>query len=451
VASVATNQVQQPIQSPASGKGSLAYYALCLFSVVYFFRPEDFISGSDIVPLGKIIGAVGLLGLIVGVRAHKRGSGWPLELKLLLVLFVWQCLTIPFAFWRGGAFSKVVNSCSKTVIIALLVTLAVHSFGQLKRLLWIQALAVAVTTVASVLLPHDNAGRLVGITGGVFSNPNDLAINIAVNWPLCLMFLLMARSFWKKALWGVALLFMLRGIVLTFSRSGFLAVLVAVAFCLWEFGVRGKRLYLVGGALALVLIAFAALPQNYTARLVSIFGVESRESMDRGSAEERKDLLFRSIAVTAAHPLFGLGPGNFEPYSGSWRVTHNTYTELSSECGIPALMLFLAVLVRAFGNVRKVRKASRYSDIEVRLVAGGLWAGLAAYVVGAFFASTAYQLYPYYMVAYTTVLFRITALTEPVAPVVVAKTSAVELPPEPEDWQSRPGWQRALSGQRPTR
>jgi len=114
-------------------------------------------------------------------------------------------------------------------------------------------------------------------------------------------------------------------------------------------------------------------------------------------------------------------------------------------------MLFLAVLVRAFGNVRKVRKASRYSDIEVRLVAGGLWAGLAAYVVGAFFASTAYQLYPYYMVAYTTVLFRITALTEPVAPVVVAKTSAVELPPEPEDWQSRPGWQRALSGQRPTR
>jgi hypothetical protein len=114
-------------------------------------------------------------------------------------------------------------------------------------------------------------------------------------------------------------------------------------------------------------------------------------------------------------------------------------------------VLFLAVLVRAFGNVRKVRKASRYSDVEVRLVAGGLWAGLAAYVVGAFFASTAYQLYPYYMVAYTTVLFRIATLTEPVAPVAAKLSSGTELPHESDDWRSRPGWQRALSGQRSTR
>jgi O-antigen ligase len=266
------------------------------------------------------------------------------------------------------------------------------------------------------------------------------------------MFLLMARSFWKKALWGVALLFMLRGVMLTFSRSVFLAVLVAMALCFWEFGVRGKRLHLVVAAVVVALVALILLPQNYTARLASIVGVESRESMDRGSVDERKDLLLRSLAVTAAHPLFGLGPGNFEPYSGSWRVTHNTYTELGSECGIPALLLFLAVLVRAFGNVRRVRKGSYYSDPDVRLVAGGLWAGLAAYVVGAFFASTAYQLYPYYMVAYTTVLFRITSITRPGAPVAVAKEfSRVDLPPESDDWRSRPGWQRALSGQRSTR
>lgn len=453
MATLAASKAQVP-EAPVSTKGGLAYYALCVFSVFYFFRPEDFIPGSDIVPVGKIIGAVGLLGLILGVRGHKRGSGWPLELKLLVALFVWQCLTIPFAFWRGGAFSKVVNSSSKTVIIALLVTLAVHTFGQLKRLLWIQAFAVAVTAVASVLLPHDNEGRLVGITGGVFSNPNDLAINIAVNWPLCLMFLLMARGFWKKALWGVALLFMLRGVMLTYSRSGFLAVVVAMALCFWEFGVRGKRFHLIAGAVVLALVALAVLPQNYTARLVSIVGIHSQESMDRGTTDERKDLLLRSLALTAAHPLFGLGPGNFEAYSGSrgsWRVTHNTYTELSSECGIPGLLLFVAILVRAFTNVRKVRKGSRYSDVEVRLLAGGLWAGLAAYVVGAFFASTAYQLYPYYMVGYTAVLFQITSLTEPAAPVVAAKAAPrVESSPEPEDWQNRPGWQRAL-GQRSSR
>lgn len=450
MATLASGRAQLP-ETPQTSKTSVAYYALCLFSVFYFFRPEDFVPGLDVVPVGKILGAIGVLGLILGVRSRNREAGWPLELKLLLVLFAWQCLTIPFAFWRGGAFNKVIGTCSKTVIIAFLVTLAVQSFDQLKRLLWIQALAVAVTAVASVLFVTGGS-RLTGITGGVFSNPNDLAINIALNWPLCLMFLLMTRSYWKKALWAAALIFMLRGVMLTYSRSGFLAVLVAMVLCFWEFGIRGKRFYLVGGAAVLALVALAVLPRNYTARLVSIVGVESTESMDQGSAGERKDLLLKSLAVTASHPLFGLGPGNFEPYSGAWRVTHNTYTEVSSECGIPALILFLAILHRAFRNVRYVRKASRYSDAEVRLVSGGLWAGLAAYVVGAFFASTAYQLYPYYMVAYTAVLFRIASVpaVEAVAGTVKQGSptpSSLDAP----DWKSRPGWQRALTGQRPSR
>jgi putative inorganic carbon (hco3(-)) transporter len=309
VANLAASKAQPPA-TPLREKGSVAYYALCLFSVFYFVRPEDFIPGMDLLPVGKILGAIGLLGLVVGVRSRNRAAKWPLELKLLLALFVWECLTIPFAYWRGGALSTVVNTCSKTVIIAFLVTLAVQSFAQLKRLLWIQALAVAVTAVASVLFVHGGS-RLAGIIGGVFSNPNDLAINIALNWPLCLMFLLLTRSVWKKALWATALIFMLRAIMLTYSRSGFLAVTVAMVLCFWEFGVRGKRPYLIGGAVALLLLAVAVLPKNYSARLVSIVGVESSDSMDYGSASERKGLLLKSLAVTISRPLFGLGPGNF--------------------------------------------------------------------------------------------------------------------------------------------
>jgi hypothetical protein len=37
---------------------------------------------------------------------------------------------------------------------------------------------------------------------------------------------------------------------------------------------------------------------------------------------------------------------------------------------------------------------------------------LAGYVVGAFFASTAYQLFPYFLVGYTTALFNIAAAGE---------------------------------------
>ena len=38
-----------------------------------------------------------------------------------------------------------------------------------------------------------------------------------------------------------------------------------------------------------------------------------------------------------------------------WRGTHNTYTQYSSEAGIPALILFLAILFTAFRLLRRVQ------------------------------------------------------------------------------------------------
>ena len=89
-------------------------------------------------------------------------------------------------------------------------------------------------------------------------------------------------------------------------------------------------------------------------------------------------------------------------------VTHNTYTEISAECGIPALVMFLVLLGLAFRNVRRVRKSKLYDRrSEVQMFAGALWASLVAYLIGASFASTAYSLFSYYMVTYTILLAKI--------------------------------------------
>jgi hypothetical protein len=327
-------------------------------------------------------------------------------MKLLLAMFAWLCIDIPFAWWKGGALSAVMNKYSKAVIIALLVSLVVTSMVQLRRLLVVQAAAVALVTFVSTVLYR--GGRMGGALGGVFDNPNDLAVNIALNWPLCLMFLLAARSPLKKMLWGIGLLVMLRGVMLTYSRSGFLALGVAVVFCLWEFGVKGKRFYMLLAALLCAAVLLVAAPRNYGKRLESIVGTDQQGDKDKGSAESRKELLVESLKLTLQHPVFGVGPGNFSAYTQSWLVTHNTYTQLSSECGIPVLVLFLLIIRRAFKNLRNVRKSALYlEDPEVKLYTGALWASLAAYLVGAFFANTADQLFPYYVVAYTTALYRI--------------------------------------------
>jgi O-antigen ligase len=229
-----------------------------------------------------------------------------------------------------------------------------------------------------------------------------------MNWPLCLVFLLTARGILKKSFWAVTMLIMIYAVMATYSRAGFLALAVAILICLWDFGIRGRRAYLLGIA-ALGLMGMMVLaPGNYAKRLETLVGKFQEGDYDRGSAEARKELLMKSLTITAKHPVFGIGPGNFPSYTGLWRVTHNTYTQLSSECGIPALVLFLLLLRRAFLNLFYLRKIPRAPEKEeMRLYASALSASFIAYVLGAIFSSSAYELFPYYMVIYTTLLYRL--------------------------------------------
>jgi O-antigen ligase len=280
--------------------------------------------------------------------------------------------------------------------------------------MWIQASAVAFMTFVSVLLYK--GGRMGGVLGGVFDNPNDLAMNIALNFPLCLMFLLLEKNPIKKLVWFAGILVMGRGLMLTYSRSGFLAIVVAVIFSLLEFGIRNKRHYLFGAAAFCALALLIAGPQSYGNRIRSLV---SNDVEVYGDAKgPRAELLMKSLVITAKHPLFGVGPGQFASYTGKWLVTHNTYTELSSECGIPALILFLLVIRECFKNLARTRATPGYrANPDIRMYTSALWAGFASYIAGAAFASTAYQLFPYFMVGYTTALFRLSSQKPEIAAV----------------------------------
>src|SRR5438067_12365739 len=73
----------------------------------------------------------------------------------------------------------------------------------------------------------------------------------------------------------------------------------------------------------------------------------------------------------------------------------------------------------AFRNLRRVRKSPSYDeDKELQLWTGALAASLLGYMSGAMFASTEYNLFPYFMIAYTCAIYRIafsanTSVTEP--------------------------------------
>jgi O-antigen ligase len=112
-----------------------------------------------------------------------------------------------------------------------------------------------------------------------------------------------------------------------------------------------------------------------------------------------------SVRVTIDHPLLGVGPGMFGDATASdqtareaklaWRQTHNTYTQISSECGIPALLFYLFALVYAMRfSLRAGRRLRSFPGLK-RLAdtADALFLALLLFAVGACFGSFAYSFY----------------------------------------------------------
>ena len=388
-----------------------AYVGVFLFMLVYFGRPEDWVPGLARIPIAKIVAIIPIIGFLFSIREFRR---LPREVIYLLLLFGHLCFTIPFSpIWRGGAFQRVLEF-SKVVPIVVVMTMAVTTLTRLRRLLFVQTASVGAVVAVTLLKGSYARGRLSGVIQGTYVNPNELALAIVITLPLAMAFLLRTRKGLRKVIWGPIVVTMIFGVLKTVSRAGFLALLVAVAVCLWEFALKGRRLYLVvlTGMLGLVLCLSSIGPLR--TRLSGTFNPQDNLGSAYGSAEARRYLLRRSLEVTAQHPLWGVGPGNFQIVSGFWEVTHNSYTQLSSEAGIPALLLYLMILCRAFANIRAVKREPG-APAENLLFAGALRASLVGYLVGSFFDSLAFEFFPYFLVAYTTALFCATAAPEPVS------------------------------------
>jgi len=390
----------------------MVYGALVIFAWLYYYRPEDFIPGLNYIPMAKITGIFAIVALLAGLMSSGKVK-LPRSVLFLWLLLFQMFICIPTALWMGGAFSTVTDKFSKAVVVATLVSMAVVTLEELRKLLWIQVSAVALVVFFSILLRHTRNGRLEGIQKGILENPNDLAINIAISFPLGLAFMLHSKG-WKKVLWGVALLFMALGIVLTYSRSGLLAFILSLAVCVWEYGIKGKRRLLVATVVVSLFVGLgsALVSSSYRARVESIALGNIEGSNDKGSLEARKTLLKKALMTAVTHPLLGVGPGCFVIVDKGWVVAHNTYGEIAAESGLPGLALFLLTIWAAFKNIAQVRKSLWYrEDAEFRLFTQALWACLVAYLMGAAFASTEFNLYPYFMVGYTCAMAQI--VTQP--------------------------------------
>jgi hypothetical protein len=178
--------------------------------------------------------------------------------------------------------------------------------------------------------------------------PNYVSASLVFPFALALAFFSVGRGY-QKLFWLMIGCLVAAGVIGTYSRSGFLAIVLIVFLYL----IRGNPLKAIIPAFilgALLLLAVNQIPQLHD----RIFGID--KAIKTG-ATGRFTLWNWAMEMWLQSPVYGNGMSAF--YAKHHGAVHNTYLQILAETGVIGLGLFLWVIVAAWLIGIRFRKLSQ--------------------------------------------------------------------------------------------
>jgi hypothetical protein len=413
--------VSEPSSAPprrlaASEGQAFAYRGLLLFTVLLYVRPNDLLPIGTF-PIVKIL----TVGTLIAFFFEQFSRGGPLSVmprpfKYLLILAALSIVSIPLGLDPGASFQSFADLFLKILLIFLLMINVVTTFRRLRLLVEVTVLSggiVAILTLVNFFQGKNLVGgyRATGGVGGIFANPNDLALAMNMLLPFGVTLIIARQGLPSKLLYTACTALLALTSAVTYSRAGFVTLAVAGGFFLANLGRRYPAAWVVGGGGAIALVATSP------GRIFTLFSGSADTLSAAESASTRFELIWRSIEVAGANPirwLFGVGLNNFHTVSIKELVSHNGYLQVFNEIGLPALCVYILFMASAFGITARIisryRKERGYRQLW--LLAVGIQTSLVAYAVGSVFASVAFHWYLYYSAGFAVCLQQLLARVE---------------------------------------
>lgn len=414
--------------APFSEPRDWGYTGLLAFTTVLFFRPQDDIPALGAVRIAELCAIAGIAPMIL----HRLARRLPVfrvtqESIALMLLGGVMLVTAPFSIWPGGSISTFFETFVKVLIVFVLMLNTLTTPRRLEQVTWLVLMAGGYVAARGIFdyvrgVNLVDGGRLAGAIGGIFGNPNDLALNLVALLPIGFVAALSRRhAIQWRAVAGVFVLMMMATIIFTKSRGGLVGlVVVLLALIVVSRRVRPAiAIWVLGGT----LIATPFLPSSFYHRMSTIFDAEGDAAEFHGSREARTTVMKEGLRTFAEHPLTGVGAGQFSNYDFPGRKerareTHNALIQVAADLGIFGLALFVFLLYRALGTALWLGKVlgpqprRRDPPASIRLLdpsdrellqdhAMAMSAALVGWFACAMFASVAYAWTIYYLIALT--------------------------------------------------
>ena len=327
-----------------------------------------------------------------------------------IAFLFWMLLAAPFSIWRGGSAALIVNYVPRAYFCFFYTCSFVTTLRRCRQLMYVHISAGAALLLSCAVFGDTTETRLRIPNSLFYANSNDLALALLLG--ISSFLFLLARPSFGARLVGAA------GVVLaafyafqTGSRGSVIAASSAFGLIFWLSRSKWKAVALAVAVFAALFAAAITGARSSTLHRLSLLLDDPASSRSETTADlaslasqqQRHELFNISLRYTLRHPLFGVGPDQFPnavqqdaARSGQhtqWLGTHNSYTQVSSECGIPALIFYAAVIVFCLrSNFRLyLGTRDRPEHRELAALSRCLLAGVCVYAASACFFHMAYS------------------------------------------------------------
>ena len=359
------------------------------------------------VSFAKFVGLIVALSWLVALTTRASWAdelfvAFPRYAGVLALFIVWCVLSAVWAQEPGEALDSTVRF-GLNMVLLLIVFAAVR---QREHALWFAAAFIAgvlaCTFYGNVVAPGDLDAAAEGRLSGAKIDSNYLATWLVAGTALCVA-LAAARNLDRRAralAMGAAALCLL-AVLLTVSRTGLVALLATIVASI-AFAGPGRRLPIL-----LIAVTTAGLVVLYFGALAPTAARERVTNLGGGAG--RTDIWTVGWRMVEAHPLRGVGAGNFRPTAVHFllepgaiqrdetivdkpKVAHNIYLEALAELGVVGLTLFLIIVLAPLAcALRAAQHFRRLRDSTLELLCRGLAAAIVAMLAGSFFNSQQYE------------------------------------------------------------
>jgi hypothetical protein len=326
----------------------------------------------------------GLPAVVLSVAGGGAARVWQTRAgKFWYGFLFFLTLSVPFSSWRGESFNVLSSYVRADFPILLILGGMVLTWKECKMVLSALALGGICTLAMEKLFSDMGENGRLSLVGGTIGNSNDYAAHLLLLLPFVLWVVLAPVSRIYKM---ICLPLVVTGLFIdlkTGSRGALIGM--AAGFALILLKGPGKVRWILGFcAPVAVFVSFSFLPASVMVRFTTIFGDDASQTgaaakQDAASAADsssaRKYLLTTSLEYTLEHPLFGIGAGDFSSFEGGtsksegkhgqWQETHNSYTQISSETGIPTIFCYIGAILCALFSLNRTMLKARRDKVKI--------------------------------------------------------------------------------------